>query len=57
MAILLKISSVILNHAQSLPVTYLKRYGEYSGLFFGKTVQIDHSAFARRSVSDFKILV
>ena len=52
MAILLKITSVILNYAEYLPVTYKKRYSEYSGFFFifGKTVQIDHSAFAWRLV-------
>ena len=55
MAILLKITSVILDYAEYLPVTYKKRYSEYSGVFFifGKTVQIDHSAFAWRSISDF----
>ena len=51
MAILLKITSVILNYAEYLPVTYKKRYSKYSGFFFfGKTVQIDHSAFAWRLV-------
>ena len=52
MAILLKITSVILNYGEYLPVTYKKRYSEYSGFFFifGKTVQIDHSAFAWRLV-------
>lgn len=33
MAILLKITSVILNYAEYLPVTYKKRYSEYSGFF------------------------
>ena len=34
MAILLKITSVILNYAEYLPVTYKKRYSKYSGFFF-----------------------
>ena len=51
MAILSKITSVILNHAQCLPVTYLKSYGEYSGLFWeklSKSITLLLQAFAFR---------